>query len=78
MATIRSSLSMYDGMTGPLQSIQKALNIVLNSFEAVQSASGNAIDTSAIQDAREELARAENQLDQMEQNIRDAERAQDQ
>ena len=59
MATIRSALSLYDGMTGPLQSIHKALNIVLNSFEAVQTASGNAIDSSAIQDAREELARAE-------------------
>lgn len=78
MATIRSSLSMYDGMTGPLQSIHKALNIVLNSFEAVQNASGNVIDTSAIQDARDELARAERQLDDMEQNIRDAENAQDQ
>ena len=69
---------MYDGMTGPLQSIHKALNIVLNSFEAVQNASGNVIDTSAIQDARDELARAERQLDDMEQNIRDAENAQDQ
>ena len=77
MATIRSALSLYDGMTGPLQSIHKALNIVLNSFEAVQTASGNAIDSSAIQDAREELARAGTQLDQIEQNIRDADREQD-
>lgn len=78
MATIKSALSLYDGMTGPLKSIDNALKIVLNSFESVQDASGNVIDTSAIQDAREELARAEIQLDQMEQNIRDAEQAQDQ
>lgn len=77
MATIKSALSLYDGMSGPLKSIDHALNIVLNSFEAVQDISGNVIDTSAIQDAREELARAESQLDQMEQNIRDAEQAQD-
>lgn len=77
MATIRSSLSLYDGMTGPLQSIHKALNIVLNSFEAVQTASGNAIDTSAIQEAREELARAGAQLDEIQDNIRDAEREQE-
>ncbi len=77
MATIRSSLAMYDGMTGPLRSIHKALNIVLNSFEAVQTASGNVIDVSAIQDAREELARASAQMDTLEQNIRGAEEAQD-
>jgi len=84
MATIRSSLAMYDGMTGPLRSIHKALNIVLNSFEAVQTASGNVIDVSAIQDAREELARAGAQMRAMEENIqgaeqkiRSAERAQD-
>ena len=78
MATIRSALSLYDGMTGPLQSIHKALNIVLNSFEAVQSASGNAIDSSAIQEAREELARAGSQLDEIQDHIRNAEREQDQ
>ena len=78
MATIKSALSLYDGMSAPLKNIHTALNIVLNSFEAVQDASGNVIDTSAIQEAREELARAGSQLDQMEQNIREAEQAQDQ
>lgn len=78
MATIRSALSLYDGMTGPLQSIHKALNIVLNSFEAVQAASGNAIDSSAIQEAREELARAGSQLDEIQDHIWNAEREQDQ
>ena len=78
MATIKSALSLYDGMSGPLKNIHTALNIVLNSFEAVQDASGNVIDSSAIQEAREELARAGSQLDQMEQNIREAEQAQDQ
>ena len=78
MATIKSALSLYDGMSAPLKNSHTALNIVLNSFEAVQDASGNVIDTSAIQEAREELARAGSQLDQMEQNIREAEQAQDQ
>lgn len=78
MATIKSALSLYDGMSGPLKHIHTALNTVLNTFEAVQTASGNAIDTAAIQSARNELARAGAELDQMEQNIRDAENAQDQ
>ena len=77
MATVKGALALYDGMTGPLKSIHNALNIVLNSFEAVQSASENVVDVTAIQQAREELARAGATWDNIENNIRDADRAQD-
>ena len=66
MALIKSQLVLTDGMTGPLKSINKAMNIVHNSFEAMQDASGRAIDTASIQEAREELARASAALDQLE------------
>lgn len=66
MALIKSQLVLTDGMTGSLKSINKAMNIVLNSFEAMQDASGRAIDTASIQEAREELARASAALDQLE------------
>lgn len=66
MALIKSQLVLTDSMTGPLKSINKAMNIVLNSFEAMQDASGRAIDTASIQEAREELARASAALDQLE------------
>lgn len=66
MALIKSQLVLTDGMTGPLKSINKAMNIVLNSFEAMQDASGRAIDTASIQEAREELARVSAALDQLE------------
>ena len=66
MALIKSQLVLTDGMTGPLKSINKAMNIVLNSFEAMQDASERAIDTASIQEAREELARASAALDQLE------------
>lgn len=66
MALIKSQLVLTDGMTGPLKSINKAMNIVLNSFEVMQDASGRAIDTASIQEAREELARASAALDQLE------------
>lgn len=69
MALIKSQLVLTDGMTGPLKSINKAMNIVLNSFEAMQDASGRAIDTASIQEAREELARASAALDQLEDHI---------
>lgn len=52
------------------------MNIVINSFETMQSTSGNAVDTSAIQEAREQLARAETAFDGIEQSIRDADNQQ--
>lgn len=77
MATIRTALQVYDGMTRPLQSIHRATSILINSFESMQRVSGNAIDTSSIQEAREELARAGAAFDSIEQNIRDAGNQQD-
>lgn len=68
MALIKSQLVLTDGMTGPLKSINKAMNIVLNSFESMQDASGRAIDTASIQEPREELARASVALDQLEEH----------
>lgn len=72
MATIRTAIALYDGVTSPLRNMQKAMGIVLNSFESMQQASSNAVDVSVIQEAREELARAETAFDSIEQNIRDA------
>lgn len=72
MATIRTAIALYDGVTAPLKSMHKAMNIVLNSFEAMQRASGNSVDTSAIREAREELARAGAAFDSIEENIRNA------
>lgn len=72
MATIRTAIALYDGVTSPLRNMQKAMGIVLNSFESMQRASSNSVDVSAIQEAREELARAETAFDSIEQNIRDA------
>lgn len=76
MATIRTAIALYDGVTSPLHSMKKAMNIVLNSFEAMQRASSNAVDVSAIQEARDELARAETAFDSIEQSIRDADNQQ--
>ena len=72
MATIRTAIALYDGVTSPLHSMQKAMNIVLNSFEAMQRASSNAVDVSAIQEARDELAKAETAFVTMDENIRNA------
>ncbi|MES1045288.1 tape measure protein [Heyndrickxia oleronia] len=76
MATIRTSIQIFDGMSPALRSMNKAMNIVLNSFESLQRSSGNAIDTASIQAARQELARAETAFDQIEQEIRQADQQQ--
>ena len=52
MATIKTAIALYDGVTSPLQRMHRAMGLVLNSFEAMEQASGRAIDTSAIQEAR--------------------------
>ncbi|KQL17685.1 tape measure protein [Cytobacillus solani] len=76
MATIRTAIQIYDGMSPAFRSMNNAMNIVLNSFESLQRASGNAIDTASIQAARQELARAESSFDQIEEQIRQADRQQ--
>lgn len=77
MASIKTSIQVYDGMSPAFKSMNKAMNIVLNSFEAIQSASHNAIDTSSIQAARSELAKTEVIFNDIEQEIRETDAAQD-
>lgn len=78
MATIRTAIQVYDGMSPGLKAITNALNITISSFEAMQRASSNAIDTSSIQAARAELNKAEIAFDEIEQEIRQANQAQQQ
>lgn len=72
MGTIRTAIALYDGVTSPLQSMHKAMGIVLNTFESMQQASGKAVDTAAIREAREEWAKAGTAFDSIEENIRKA------
>lgn len=72
MGNIRAAIALYDGVTSPLQSMHKAMGVVLNTFEAMQQASGRAVDTAAIREAREEWAKAGTAFDAIEENIRNA------
>lgn len=72
MGTIRTAIALYDGVTSPLQSMHKAMGVVLNTFESMQQASGRAVDTAAIREAREEWAKAGAAFDTIEENIRNA------
>ena len=78
MASVKTAIQLYDGMSPGLKAITNALNITISSFEAMQRASSNAIDTSSIQAAREQLNKAEIAFDEIEQEIRQANQAQQQ
>ena len=76
MATISSTIRLRDGMTSVLRSMNNALNSVLNTFESVQSVSGKSINAASIQSAREEIARVNVALDEVEDSIREADERQ--
>ena len=78
MGSVRAAITLYDGVTSPLQGMHKAMGVVLNTFEAMQHASGRAIDTAAIREAREEWAKAGTAFDTIEENIRQANNQQQQ
>lgn len=72
MATIRTVLQLQDRFTPVLRNMSNALNLTISSFEALQRASHNAVDTSSIQSARQALASAEVGINEIEQGIREA------
>ena len=76
MATIKSSIKLYDGVSPVLKSMTKAMNICISSFESMQAASADAVDTSSIKAARSELSAVETELDRIEANIRTADGSQ--
>ena len=72
MATIKSQMTLNDGMSAVLKKITDALDTTLASFEQIQRASGNAMDVAEIEAARGALADASNAVDEMAENYRRA------
>lgn len=77
MSAIRTSIVVNDGMSSALRGMNKALNIVLNSFAALESVADDPMQTAAIQTAREELTGVGLQVDSVEDEIRRAAEAQE-
>ena len=78
MATIRTAISLYDGVSGPLRTMHRAMSAVMDSFDALNTASGNAIDVSSIRRARDELSGIMSDFERTEEQIRKADDAQNQ
>ena len=67
MATIKSSLQLYDGMSPVLRKITNAMNIAISSFEDMSKASSQPFDTARLHDASKQLNEAEAQINQIDE-----------
>lgn len=72
MATIKSQMTLNDGMSEVLKKITRALDITLASFEQMQRASGEAIDTHLIEEGRGLLVEVNHEFDQIAESCRQA------
>lgn len=77
MATIRTAIYLYDGMTRPLQAMNRGMNTLINAMENAQGTFDRGFDSTVLQQVREDIAEATVGFDQMEQNIRQSDHAQD-
>ena len=71
MGRVQSSLVLNDQMSKVLSRINKAMGLVLDSFDAVQRASGRSFDTANIAAARREFEAADAALNELEESYRD-------
>lgn len=76
MATIRAAIQIYDRMSRPLQAMSRGMNTLINAMEAAQGTFEHGFDSSVLQQVREDIAEATVGFDQMEQQIRQADTAQ--
>lgn len=72
MASIRSQMTLNDGMSSVLRKITTALDTTLNAFEQVQRASGRAVDAASIAQARSQLVGANAEIQDMADAYRGA------
>lgn len=77
MATIKSQMTLNDGMSSVLKKITAALDTTLSAFEQVQMASGNAVDAANIEAARAALVEANREVDDMAEGYRKAKEQED-
>lgn len=65
MGTIRTSIQITDGFSSAFKSMNNALNVVMSSLERTQRQLGRPVDLSALNSARQELARAAVEIDRV-------------
>lgn len=78
MATIKTALSLYDGVTGPIRSMAKATSNLISIFENMQSVTSNPINVERLQEARMEMEKMDEQMNTIEASISKAHSKQEQ
>lgn len=74
MATIQQSMSLYDGVTGPLRQMQQAMALTLNAFESMQNSISENV---AIDFGTQEIELARNAVNQLGAEMREIQVQQD-
>ncbi|MDA3730072.1 tape measure protein [Niameybacter massiliensis] len=74
MATIQQSMSLYDGVTGPLRQMQQAMALTLNTFESMQNSISENV---AIDFGTQELEMARNAVNELGAEMREIQVQQD-
>ncbi|MEG2186164.1 MAG: tape measure protein [Clostridia bacterium] len=69
MASIQSQLILNDRMSGVLGNISKAMGNLLNNFEAVNVASGNAVNLTNLEATRSAILSANKAIEEMQGNV---------
>ena len=78
MASIKTSIQILDHLSQPLGLMHSAVSTMINQMAALNTASGHMMDTSSIENARRALARAAEEFNRIENEIREADNAQQQ
>ncbi|MCC0724864.1 tape measure protein [Clostridioides sp. ZZV14-6009] len=69
MATIQTSIRIFDGMTPAFRNMTNAINTTINSFDRLQQRLHNPLNTGGIQASQQSLNNIESILTRIEQNI---------
>ncbi|HBH0813084.1 TPA: tape measure protein [Clostridioides difficile] len=69
MATIQTSIKIFDGMTPAFRNMTNSINTTINSLERLQGRLNNPLNTGGIQASQQSLNNIENILTRIEQNI---------
>ncbi|MCC0643810.1 MULTISPECIES: tape measure protein [unclassified Clostridioides] len=69
MATIQTSIRIFDGMTPAFRNMTNAINTTINSFDRLQQRLHNPLNTGGIQTSQQSLNNIESILTRIEQNI---------
>lgn len=77
MATVKTAIQIYDGMSPAFRAMNNAMGIVISSFETLQDVSGRAVDVQSLRTARDELAKAEAAFSGIDNAIQGAKTSQD-